>query len=84
VDGLLWGLVSCWQGLVSPPLALRLVRSCWEGYGLADVLRGLALVTRLNFRPEAMRKLLEEAPTAPPPAVTAPKQNPQGSGVSAL
>jgi glycosyltransferase involved in cell wall biosynthesis len=84
VDGLLWGLVSCWQGLVSPPVALRLIRSCWEGYGLADVLRGLALVSRLNFRPAAVRKLLESAPTTPPPGLSVPKQNPQGSGVSAL
>jgi glycosyltransferase involved in cell wall biosynthesis len=84
VDGLLWGLVSCWQGLVSPLVAVRLIRSCWEGYGFADVLRGLALVTRLNFRPATMRKLLEKAPTAPPQSLSVRKQNPQGSGVSAL
>jgi hypothetical protein len=75
IDGLLWGLVSCYQRLVSPPVAIRLVQSCWEGYRLPDVLRGLALVARLNFRPAALRKLLHEPPRNPEPGLAFPGPN---------
>jgi glycosyltransferase involved in cell wall biosynthesis len=58
IDGLLWGVVSWWQKLQTAPNAIRMVRSCWEGYGFVDVLRGVGLVTRVSFRPSRLRKLL--------------------------
>ncbi len=51
MDGLLWGLMSWWQGLLSPAVAGRMVNACWEGYDAADVLRGVGLITRSWFRP---------------------------------
>jgi glycosyltransferase involved in cell wall biosynthesis len=58
MDGLLWGLVSWWQGLLSPSVAARMIEACWEGYGAADVLRGIGLVTRSSFRPASLQKKL--------------------------
>ena len=55
MDGLLWGLASCWQGLLSPRAAGRMVKACWEGYGPADILRGLGLITRSRFRPASLQ-----------------------------
>jgi glycosyltransferase involved in cell wall biosynthesis len=75
VDGLLWGLVSWWQGLVAAPAAIRLVQSCWEGYGARDVLRGLGLITRLAFRPAAIRKLLEKSASTPAQTFSFPERN---------
>jgi glycosyltransferase involved in cell wall biosynthesis len=63
VDDLLWGIASCGQRVISPAVALRLIRSCWENYSAADILRGLALIARLNFRPATMRKLLSQTPS---------------------
>jgi glycosyltransferase involved in cell wall biosynthesis len=56
MDGLLWGLMSWWQGLLSPQVALRMVKACWEGYDAADVLRGVGLLTRSWLRPAALEK----------------------------
>jgi len=64
VDDLLWGIASCAQRVISPAVGLRLIRSCWEGYTASDILRGLALIARLNFRPAAMRKLLSQSPSS--------------------
>jgi glycosyltransferase involved in cell wall biosynthesis len=58
MDGLLWGMVSWWQSLLSPAVAARMIGSCWEGYGTLDVLRGLGLITRCAFRPGALRRKL--------------------------
>jgi glycosyltransferase involved in cell wall biosynthesis len=58
VDGLLWGLMSCWAGLISPRVGFRMVKACWEGYGADDVWRGLRLITRSSFRAAALRKTL--------------------------
>lgn len=58
MDGLLWGLVSWWQGLLSPSVAARMIEACWEGYGAADVLRGIGLVTRSSFRRASLHKKL--------------------------
>jgi glycosyltransferase involved in cell wall biosynthesis len=74
-DDLLWGVVSCAQRVISPTVAFRLIRSCWEGYTPTDILRGLALLARLNFRTAAMRKLLGTTGTlagAPIPTSTEP------------
>jgi glycosyltransferase involved in cell wall biosynthesis len=62
VDDLLWGIASCAQRVISPTVAVRLICSCWEGYTAADILRGLGLVARLNFRPSRIRKLLSQSP----------------------
>jgi glycosyltransferase involved in cell wall biosynthesis len=84
IDGLLWGAVSWWQNLVDFPTAIRLIRSCWEGYSLRDIARGFGLAFGLRFRHSSIRKLLSPQPlaggsfSAPP----FPKQNPQRSGVS--
>jgi glycosyltransferase involved in cell wall biosynthesis len=51
MDGLLWGLMSWWQGLLSPRAAGRMVKACWEGYDAVDVLRGVGLITRSWLRP---------------------------------
>jgi glycosyltransferase involved in cell wall biosynthesis len=56
MDGLLWGFMSWWQGLLSPQVAARMVKACWEGYGAADVLRGLGLITRSWLRPRSLQK----------------------------
>ena len=58
-DGTLWGVVSWWQGLISPGTSLRLMKACCEGYGAADLLRGMGLVTRVAFRPSSLRKNLQ-------------------------
>jgi glycosyltransferase involved in cell wall biosynthesis len=58
MDGLLWGLMSWWQGLLSPTVAARMVEACWEGYGAADVLRGIGLITRSSFRRASLQKKL--------------------------
>jgi len=58
MDGLLWGLMSCWAGLISPRVGFRMVKACWEGYGAGDVWRGLRLVTRSSFRAASLRKTL--------------------------
>jgi glycosyltransferase involved in cell wall biosynthesis len=58
MDGLLWGMVSWWQALLSPMVAARMIGSCWEGYDALDVLRGLGLITRCAFRPAALRRKL--------------------------
>ena len=58
-DGTLWGVVSWWQGLISPRTSLRLMRACCEGYGPIDLLRGMGLVTRVAFRPSTLRKNLQ-------------------------
>jgi glycosyltransferase involved in cell wall biosynthesis len=58
-DGTLWGVVSWWQGLISPGTSRRLVKACCEGYGAADLLRGMGLVTRVAFRPSSLRKNLQ-------------------------
>ena len=83
VDDLLWGLVSWWQNLIDAPTAIRLVKSCWEGYAFTDIVRGLGLITRLSFRSASTRKLLENAEGPSPSALSFPKQNPQRSGASA-
>jgi glycosyltransferase involved in cell wall biosynthesis len=74
VDDLLWGVVSCAQRLISPPVALRLIRSCWEGYTATDILRGLGLIARLNFRPTQVRKLLNQSPSSTDTLASAPTQ----------
>jgi glycosyltransferase involved in cell wall biosynthesis len=56
MDGLLWGLMSWWQGLLSPQVAFRMVKACWEGYGAGDILRGVGLITRSWLRPAALQK----------------------------
>jgi glycosyltransferase involved in cell wall biosynthesis len=66
VDGLMWGLASWSQRLVTAPAAVRLIRSCWAGRSAADVMRGLALAARLAFRPSALRKLLQQEPRMSP------------------
>ena len=58
MDGLLWGIMSWWEGLLSPAVAARMIEACWEGYGPADVLRGLGLITRSSFRRASLRKKL--------------------------
>jgi glycosyltransferase involved in cell wall biosynthesis len=58
MDGLLWAMVSCWQSLLSPFVAARMIGSCWEGFDTLDVLRGLGLITRCAFRPDALRRKL--------------------------
>ncbi len=58
MDGLLWALVSWWQGLLSTTVAARMIQACWEGYGAADILRGIGLVTRSSFRPASLQKKL--------------------------
>jgi glycosyltransferase involved in cell wall biosynthesis len=58
IDGLLWGLVSWWQNLLTAPNAVRMVQSCWEGYGFMDVLRGVGLIAHVSYRPARIRKLL--------------------------
>jgi glycosyltransferase involved in cell wall biosynthesis len=58
MDGLLWAMVSCWKSLLSPLVAARMIASCWEGFDGPDVLRGLGLITRCAFRPEALRRKL--------------------------
>ena len=58
-DGTLWGVVSWWQGLISPGTSLRLMKACCEGYGAADLLRGMGLVTRVAFRPSSLRRSLQ-------------------------
>jgi glycosyltransferase involved in cell wall biosynthesis len=65
IDALLWGLMSWRQKIVDAPTAIRLVRSCWEGYGLRDVLRGLGFIARLSFRPSSTRKLLQKGADSP-------------------
>jgi hypothetical protein len=60
MDGLLWGMASWWQSLLSPMVAARMIGSCWEGYNTLDVLRGLGLITRCAFRPAALRRKLSE------------------------
>jgi glycosyltransferase involved in cell wall biosynthesis len=54
MDGLLWGIMSWWEGLLSPAVASRMVKACWEGHRASDVLRGIGLVTRTSFRPAAL------------------------------
>jgi glycosyltransferase involved in cell wall biosynthesis len=56
MDGLLWGIMSWWEGLMSPAVASRMVRACWEGHGPADVLRGIGLVTRTSFRAASLQR----------------------------
>ena len=63
-DGTLWGVVSWWQGLISPGTSLRLMKACCEGYGAADLLRGMGLVTRMAFRPSSLRKNLQAEASA--------------------
>jgi glycosyltransferase involved in cell wall biosynthesis len=58
MDGLLWAMVSCWRTLLSPFVAARMIGSCWEGFDTLDVLRGLGLITRCAFRPDALRRKL--------------------------
>ena len=58
MDGLLWGFMSWWQGLLSPAVAARMVEACWEGYGAADVLRGIGLITHSSFRRASLQKKL--------------------------
>ncbi len=60
MDGLLWGFMSWWQGLLSPAVAARMVEACWEGYGAADVLRGFGLITRSSFRRSSLQKKLAD------------------------
>lgn len=50
MDGLLWGFMSWWDGLMSPAVAGRMVKACWEGYKTTDILRGVGLITRTSFR----------------------------------
>jgi glycosyltransferase involved in cell wall biosynthesis len=86
VDDLLWGVVSCTQRVISPVVAFRLIRSCWEGYTATDILRGLALIARLDFRPAAMRKLLSQTPNGTGTLACAPGQvpEPNPNGVETL
>jgi glycosyltransferase involved in cell wall biosynthesis len=56
MDGLLWGIMSWWDGLLTAPVAGRLVKACWEGHGASDVLRGIGLATRTSFRPAALQR----------------------------
>ena len=56
MDGLLWGIMSWWDGLLTAPVAGRLVKACWEGRGAWDVLRGIGLATRTSFRPAALQR----------------------------
>jgi glycosyltransferase involved in cell wall biosynthesis len=56
MDGLLWGIMSWWEGLITPTVAGRLVKACWEGHRASDVLRGIGLVTRTSFRPAALQR----------------------------
>jgi glycosyltransferase involved in cell wall biosynthesis len=56
IDGLLWGIMSWWDGLLTAPVAGRLVKACWEGRGAWDVLRGIGLATRTSFRPAALQR----------------------------
>lgn len=58
MDGLLWGIMSWWEGLLSPAVAARMIEACWEGYSAADVLRGLGLITRSSFRRASLQKKL--------------------------
>ncbi len=58
-DGTLWGVVSWWQGLISPGTSVRLMKACCEGYSAVDLLRGVGLVTRVAFRPSSLRKNLQ-------------------------
>jgi hypothetical protein len=62
----MWGLASWSQRLVTAPAAVRLIKSCWAGRSAADVMRGLALVARLAFRPSAIRRLLQQEPQMSP------------------
>jgi glycosyltransferase involved in cell wall biosynthesis len=58
MDGLLWGIMSWWEGLLSPAVAVRMVKACWESHGTADVLRGLGLITRTAFRRASLQRNL--------------------------
>jgi glycosyltransferase involved in cell wall biosynthesis len=58
MDGLLWAMVSCWQSLLSPSVAARMIGSCWEGFETMDVLRGLGLITGCAFRAGSLRRKL--------------------------
>jgi glycosyltransferase involved in cell wall biosynthesis len=58
MDGLLWAVVSCWQSLLSPFVAARMIGSCWEGFDTMDVLRGLGLITRCAFRADSLSRKL--------------------------
>jgi glycosyltransferase involved in cell wall biosynthesis len=69
VDGLMWGLASWSQRLVTAPAAARLIKSCWEGRSLGDIVRGIALVSRLAFRPATIRKALQQD-AVPAPALS--------------
>jgi peptidoglycan/LPS O-acetylase OafA/YrhL len=56
MDGLLWGFMSWWEGLMTPAVASRMVKACWEGYNAADILRGVGLITRTSFRRASLPK----------------------------
>jgi hypothetical protein len=58
MDGLLWGLVSWWSGLLAPAVAAGMIRSCWEGYRSRDIVRGFGLITGCCFRPSTLERTL--------------------------
>jgi glycosyltransferase involved in cell wall biosynthesis len=55
IDGLLFALAGCWQGLIRFPRACKTIKASLESCTAGDVVRGIGLATKLWFRPRAPR-----------------------------